>query len=397
MDTRIFRRECVSLVKAGFRVSLVCVHDREEIIEGVHIIPLPKPVNKLNRRILLTRQAAGKALELSADLYHFHDPELIPAMKGLARKSKSPVIWDAHEDFVTSIEYYNQFFLPAASRIGSRLFSRMELKACLKEFAGVITVSEPIADRYRKAGIPTCLVENYVDLDALPYPPACERSDVPLFSSTGAQTRERLVPEIAQAFGQVRQEFPCELAFWGQFSSDELRDEIQKTVLQGQTEEKDLQISNQIPWKTLMQEKIPTAWLSCVLMNLSNRNNQVGLPNRCFENWANGVPILATEGSEVARITRESEAGLVVKENSPSEIASAFRIIARDRDRVEAMGAAARKAIETRFNWDVAFGRLLEFYARFGIHAPADYNTSRMESPAVVSQTEENSPVSPGN
>ena len=31
-DTRIIRRECVSLAKAGFQVMLMAVHDKEEIV-----------------------------------------------------------------------------------------------------------------------------------------------------------------------------------------------------------------------------------------------------------------------------------------------------------------------------------------------------------------------------
>ncbi len=253
LDTRIFRRECVSLAKAGFRVTLIAVHDKEEMIDGVQIVPLPKPSNKLSRRLLLTKTASRLAMDLSADLYHFHDPELLSVMRKVARKTDVPVIWDAHEDFVTSIEYFNQFFLPPVSKLGAKYFSRMELQACLKDFAGVITVTEPIAERYRQAGIPTCLVENYVDLESLPYPPEVARSEIPRFSSSGVQNRERLVPEIAQAFQKVRQEFPCEVAFWGNFSSEELRNEVRETALKGKANADDLIISNQIPWKTLMQ------------------------------------------------------------------------------------------------------------------------------------------------
>lgn len=41
-DVRIFHKECKTLAKAGYDVYLIVQHDKEKIIDGVHIISLPK-------------------------------------------------------------------------------------------------------------------------------------------------------------------------------------------------------------------------------------------------------------------------------------------------------------------------------------------------------------------
>ncbi|HYC33205.1 MAG TPA: glycosyltransferase, partial [Gemmatimonadales bacterium] len=98
-DTRVFRRECRSLAQAGYRVYLVAPHTREETVDGVRILPIPVPTSRLARRVAWPLMAARRALATGADLYHFHDPELIPAMQWLARRTAMPVVWDAHEVF----------------------------------------------------------------------------------------------------------------------------------------------------------------------------------------------------------------------------------------------------------------------------------------------------------
>lgn len=48
-DTRIFHKEAKTLVKAGYDVTLIAQHDKDEVIDGVKIIALPKPRNRLVR------------------------------------------------------------------------------------------------------------------------------------------------------------------------------------------------------------------------------------------------------------------------------------------------------------------------------------------------------------
>jgi len=48
-DTRIFHKEAKTLVKAGYDVSLIVQHDKNELVDGVKIIALPKPRSRFTR------------------------------------------------------------------------------------------------------------------------------------------------------------------------------------------------------------------------------------------------------------------------------------------------------------------------------------------------------------
>ena len=77
-DTRIFFKECLSLVEAGYQVTLIAPHTHDETVQGVRILALPSSSNRMSRMTLRVWRVYQLAKKLNADLYHFHDPELIP-------------------------------------------------------------------------------------------------------------------------------------------------------------------------------------------------------------------------------------------------------------------------------------------------------------------------------
>ena len=48
-DDRIFHKEATTLVKAGYNVALIAQHEKDEIVDGIRIVSLPKPKNRFRR------------------------------------------------------------------------------------------------------------------------------------------------------------------------------------------------------------------------------------------------------------------------------------------------------------------------------------------------------------
>ena len=96
-DDRIFLKECISLAQNGYDVYLVergNTYDKN----GVHIIGLGKiPERRLKRMTEGVKRAYLKAVSINADIYHIHDPELLPIALKLKKNNKK-VIFDSHED-----------------------------------------------------------------------------------------------------------------------------------------------------------------------------------------------------------------------------------------------------------------------------------------------------------
>ena len=105
-DPRIYHKECQSLKNAGFDVTLIAQtsdDDEEKYYEKpIRHIPLKKYASRLQRMTLGVYEAYKKAKYMKADVYHFHDPELLP-VGWLLKNKNNVVIYDIHEDYITSI------------------------------------------------------------------------------------------------------------------------------------------------------------------------------------------------------------------------------------------------------------------------------------------------------
>jgi glycosyltransferase involved in cell wall biosynthesis len=361
-DTRIFRRECRSLVGAGYEVHLVLPHEREEVVDGVHIIPLPQPKGAFARRTIWPLLAARRAAATRAQLYHFHDPELMPVMQVLHHLTGTPVVWDAHEVYTQTIPHFNQLGWRPASVAAGRLFDRYELLACRRSFAGVVTITEMMADRYQRAAIRTAVVGNYVEEELLDdlAGPVPERSQPPLVVTTGLLNEDRGIFLMVDAFALLRARLPCRMAFWGWFPRDEDRLRLERAVEErGLTA--DVVIGGPYPRRELLDRLLPTASVGCVLLLEASDFNALGVPNRLTEYWARRLPVVASRNTNVARMTLETGAGLVT-ENTAESLAGCLEQLLADPATVRAMGERGRRAVSERYNWSSAFFNLLELY-----------------------------------
>ncbi|RHW20190.1 glycosyltransferase [Pseudomonas jilinensis] len=90
-------RESASLAEAGYRVKALMRCESEHITDGVTFIPAPTYRNRLQRFLCLP-QVLCTALKERADIYHLHNPDMIPVAIILKLLGKT-VIYDTHEDY----------------------------------------------------------------------------------------------------------------------------------------------------------------------------------------------------------------------------------------------------------------------------------------------------------
>jgi glycosyltransferase involved in cell wall biosynthesis len=360
-DTRIFKKECVSLAKNGFSVSLIAPHNKEEIVDGVSIIPLRSRKSFLDRIYTLPKEAVALLENIKADIYHFHDPELLPFMKNFAAKGHK-VIWDAHENYQDTIKSFNSLRIQPLSTIGAKMFNRMELSAAKKYFAGVVTITNKMAEKYTRQGIKTCVLSNYANIGHFNYTGQDTISEKPRLISSGAHFRPRAIIEIAQSYKYIAEKIEAELFFSGKFVDKKLEEEVSNIIKEADPTGKNIVMEGALEYNDLINRAIPKAWVGTVLFDVSDPNNRNGLPNRFFECWANGVPVITTAGTEVAKIVSEKGGGIVIKNNSPQEIANAFLQIAKSKNLRDQLSKQAFENVSKEMNWEANFKDLVGFY-----------------------------------
>ncbi|MBL8677280.1 MAG: glycosyltransferase, partial [Alphaproteobacteria bacterium] len=157
-DIRIFHKECKSLSKHGIKVNLIATHHKSECIENINIIPLPLCNRRMTRHYFKPLLAFSAALKTRADLYHFHDPELIPVgilLKIFGKK----VIYDVHEDLPGQI--FHKVWIPSYLKPSFSFIAKMVEFVCSRFFDGVIAATPYITDIFIKRNKNSVNVNNY--------------------------------------------------------------------------------------------------------------------------------------------------------------------------------------------------------------------------------------------
>ena len=224
-DSRILLKECQSLSKSGYDVNFIVTTDKEKDLYGTKLIPLTQKNGRLYRVLFKRNEAYKKALELDADIYHFHDPELISIGKKLKKKGKK-VIYDVHEDVPKQIinkTYMGPLFI---RKVVSKVFDLNE-RGSAKNFDAIVGAIDEIADKFHhKKAI---AIKNYAVKDVIDaaIPVGREGSEEKLvIAYVGGITEIRGIKELIQATKRFNGK--VELWILGPWESEELFEECKR-------------------------------------------------------------------------------------------------------------------------------------------------------------------------
>jgi glycosyltransferase involved in cell wall biosynthesis len=347
-DTRIFVKECTSLARAGFEVFLVAVNAKEQMINGVQIVSVKVAESgRLKRMLFTTKKVYQKALELDADIYHFHDPELIPSgLKLIARGKK--VIYDVHEDIPKQI--LAKYYIPGPFRkLISRYVERLEKRAA-KKFSWIVTATPFIRDLFLK-------YSNHVT-EVCNFPLAGElTAAVPYHTRpkqlcyVGSITRARGILEMIQAMDKL----PYTLHLCGEFSPASLREEALKLPGWKQVVEHGF-APREVVRTVLESSRIGMVTLHPII------NYMDAYPVKMFEYMMAGIPVIASDIPLWKQIVDETGAGICVDPLNPEAIRKAIVSLMEDEATSVKMGEAGRKAVMSKYNWNNEEIKLLAIY-----------------------------------
>lgn len=352
-DTRIFHKQAKSLVEAGYDVTLIAQHDIDEVIEGVKIVALPKPKNRLQRMFGLTLRALRLALKQRSNIYHFHDPELIP-IGILLRLLGKRVIYDVHEDVPQQILSKEWIAKPFRSIIAKAVQGIEYLGA--KVFAAVVPATPKIGERFYNLNNHTVVVQNFPLLKELKVEgrPFTERPKAVTY--VGGITELRGIYEMVKAMGLLTVECDAQLILGGTFTPSELQEKV-----------KSLPGWNRVDYRGWLNRKQVAEVLANVRIGLvlihPEPRYEVSYPVKMFEYMSAGVPVIASNFPLWKEIVEGNNCGLTVNPLDPQEIAGAIKYLLDRPELCEEMGKNGRRAVEEKYNWEREKLKLLELYS----------------------------------
>ena len=354
-DIRIFHKECISLVGAGYEVHLVVADNRgRELRQGVTIHDVGQRGGRLARVVGATWRVWKQALALNAQAFHLHDPELLWVGLVLATKGKT-VIFDSHED--VPLQILNKPYLPRfALYLISKVYAVVERYACSR-FSGVVAATPFIGAKFSAINPGTVIVCNYPILSE--FLPSENWDEKPCeICYVGGLSVVRGVRQMVAAMSHVRT--PVRLNLVGGFSEVSLVGEVQANP----------------GWKKVDQHgvlgrdgvsRVYARSRAGLVTLLPIPNYLDSLPIKMFEYMSAGIPVIASNFDLWREIVDQHECGLCVNPKKPEEIASAIDYLMTHPAEAKKMGENGRQAVLSRFNWCNEEKKLVEFYRRLAI------------------------------
>ena len=338
-DDRIFLKECQSLQKNGYDVYLVGKGESREQ-EGIHIVGCGETTGKLQRLVSFSDKVYQKAAQLDCDIYHFHDPELLPYGLKLKKKGKI-VIFDSHEDVPAQI--LDKKWIPEKLRkTVSAAYKKYETHV-VRHLDAVITATDHIADQFKGRARKTTVIQNYPKL-----------GDIQFHETPFAQ-REAIVC-YAGGISEDRGE---------KIMIDAMKDVDGKLIIAGSHEK--MQVGDKVEYIGMQDRTGVNALYGksvaglCILKPI--KNYFYSQPIKMYEYMAAGLPFVCSDFPGWKKIVEDSQSGICVDPSRPDEIGKAIAGLLADREKAQEMGRRGHEYVLSHFTWENEEEKLLKLYA----------------------------------
>lgn len=351
-DIRIFHKECSSLAKnTSYDVFLVSGKGADVSKNDVRVYGVESAADsgRFSRMRATVNAVYSKALELDADLYHIHDPELLRIAIKLKRKGKK-VVYDAHEDLPRQI--LGKYWIPKWLRkVASVIFERYE-NWVVKKMDAVVAATPFIKTRFGKINPNTIDVNNYPILSVCEVKPSNGLGNYVCYA--GGITANRGILSLVQAMDLLPD---VQLKLAGIYSPETFRDELVSE--KGWSSVQELGYIGRSEVKSLIKHSIAGIVTLKPLPNYLD-----SLPIKMFEYMYEGIPVIASNFPYWRTIIENDGVGLCVNPDSPEEIADAIKVFMNDPLLREKMGKRGREMVLQKYNWGIEERKLMDLYRK---------------------------------
>lgn len=351
-DPRIYHKEVKSLHNAGFDVTYIAKASEEGMNKSeVNHIPIKNYRRRWKRMIFGAWEAYQKAKSIHAHIYHFHDPELMPAA-WLLKKKNNIVIYDIHEDYYTSI-MQKEYLSKPLRKIAAFLYKRMEqfftkdMELCLAEKYykdiypnGVCVLNYPtINNRF---------LEHNRNNDV--------REDKVLYTGNVTVDRGALIhariPQIDKRITvQMVGKCPSSLA---QKMYEIAGEEKGRINIEG--------IDRFVEKEVIEDYYLDHHWLAGIALFPPTDHYMKKELTKFFEYMNAGLPIICSDFPVWKSFVEQHQCGIAVDPYNDEEIKAAIQYLREHPEEAKKMGENGKKAVMEQLNWKTQEEILISWY-----------------------------------
>lgn len=349
-DTRIFKKQCISLSKK-YEVSLVVADGKgNERVNGITIYDVGKTNNKLKRVFLSTIAIFRIAKVLDQDSYHIHDPELIWVGYFLKSLYSKNVIFDSHEDVPRDIK--EKKWINKHIRNLMAFFYVFFEKILLRKYSAIITSTDFILERMLKINKNSFSIKNFPILENSRVIDSEKFNDELVFCYVGSISVQRGIFEMLELVSRLN--FKLHLA--GSFTDERTMKTAKEhkgwgnVVYHGYVNKAEMEvIYSECTCGLLLLHEIETF--------------RTSLPVKLFEYMEFGLPILSCGANDYNLLIKDAECGVVSDVSVEAIINEAINLNA-DKSALKKMSANGLNHV-LKFSWKTEEFKLMNIYGDF--------------------------------
>lgn len=357
-DIRVFQKECVSLNNHGYKVTLIAPINEQTHRDGITVVPIKIPGNRLLRIIIVTLKMFQLALKQKASLYHFHDPELM-LCGVLLRLSGKKVIYDIHENVRLTIldKPYLSLVLRKIIYWGYRLFEKM----CLPFYNQyVLALSEETYFKYYKPSKSTIILN--FPKKVVANMRKCELEEPYRFIYTGAVFEYRGIFEMIQLAEKLKSKgINFKMDIVGKVWSKELERNIEKQL-------KEKQLEEIIIFHGFVDAEKVAGFISKAHMGISLLHPfiryQEALPTKIFEYMQQGLPVITNNFKLLIDYVEKTGTGICLDIQKLDEEVDKIISLLGDTERIKKMGEKGVQLTTEKWNWESQASKLIKLYEK---------------------------------
>lgn len=357
-DPRLFKL-CKSVQRLGYDCILISSWPESEDLPGVtfYTFPLKAGIMGRLRNMLHILKFSIKA---DADLYHFHDLDILPLFTLFHILYSKPVIYDIHENY--SEEVLVRYWIPNVIRLPLYYVVKCTQKICSIIIKNCIIVVDSIRNEisnsanilvhknYASENIITSMDDDY-----------CNRDNNVLFiGSQYIENGSLLFIEIAKHILSIRKDihFSCIDRFGNNYKlRDHIISEANGTLLKG-----NYHILPNLPSHELMSY-INKAKIG-ISPNMNVPKQVKAIPTKLFEYMAGGIPIVASDLPSNRFYIEATGGGLLANPDSTESFCEKIIYLIDNPDVAKNMGASGLKNFQQNFIWESQDSSLNSYYSQ---------------------------------
>lgn len=323
----------------------------DELRDGVAISDAGWSSGRLGRMLKTTRRVYRKAVELDAEIYHLHDPELLPVGLRLKHRGKK-VVFDAHEDVPKQL-LGKHYLHPIVRSIVSWVFAHFERYVCGR-LDGVVAATPHIREKFLAINPRSVDINNFPMLGELASAVSWQQKSNEI-CYVGSIAEIRGVKEIVRAMELTQTRVRLNLI--GSFAEPEVKTEVMGYP--GWASVNFLGVQSREGVREALGRSVAGLVTLHPIINYLD-----ALPIKMFEYMSAGIPVIASDFDLWRKIVKDAECGLCVDPLDPSAIAVAIDYLVTHPEEARSMGEQGRHAVVSQYNWATEEAKLIAFYDR---------------------------------